>query len=78
MARPSAAEKSTAIRIELAKANVVKITRRRKRIAKAIKALEAETEMDEDVKAETVKLLRLYARRIGKLREKNQKVVDDE
>lgn len=78
MARPTAAEKSTAIRIELAKANVVKITRKRKRIAKAIKALEAETSMDEDVKAETVKLLRLYARRIGKLREKNQKVVDDE
>jgi hypothetical protein len=78
MARPTAAEKSTAIRIELAKANVVKITRKRKRIAKAIKALEAETGMDEDVKAETVKLLRLYARRIGKLREKNQKVVDDE
>lgn len=78
MTRPTAAEKATAIRIELAKANVVKITRRRKRIAKAIKALEAETGMDEDVKAETVKLLRLYARRIGKLRKKNQKVVDDE
>lgn len=68
-------------KVELAKANVIKLKRRRVRIAKCVKAITEAIDGDEGITADLMEeartLLKLYARRLGKLRDKNQKVIDD-
>lgn len=67
-------------KIDTAVANVIKLKRRRVRIAASVKNLKAavagECDVTTDMIEEAVVLLRFYAARLAKLRDKNQDFVD--
>ena len=73
-ARKTSEEK---IRIDLAKTNIEKLSKRRVRINKCIKKLEVVEDITADDVEEAVALLRMYAKRLGRIKTKNEIIVKE-